>query len=328
MTSSPCSHSWIRRGGAAIALVFAVLVALVSALATAPLAAAQQGDDPALDQVIDADQQLGAGRTVISSGHVDLGPLFVGGEWRTMIHDDSAGASVWRDPDETVLQVGDAALAAVPDDPVYSFLGVDAGAQVHVVSQTQQPGVVWIGWNTQAPTVRERLDRGATLTLLGVQGPGEMFVYLQSGNFGAPEVLWSSADAAAQPIWVDVNTHTHANWVFTEPGSYLVRVEVSAELVDGEQVSDVVDLRLAVGDSTEPDAVFAERFTADSAPAGSEDGAADSGDGSSSPTLDGASSSAPAVLLAVAAAAIVLAAVVVVWVWSGRRARRQAERTR
>ena len=327
MTPSPRSRSWIRRVGAAIALLIVVLVALVASVAAAPSATAQD-DDPALDQVIDADQQLGTGRTVIGSGHVDLGPLFVDGEWRTMIHDDSTDASVWRDPDETVLQVGDAALTAVPDDPAYSFLGVEPGSSVHVVSQTQQPGVVWIGWNTQAPTVREQLDRGATLTLLGVQGPGEMFVYLQSGNFGAPEVLWSSTDAAGQPIWVDVNTHTHANWVFTAPGSYLVRVEVSADLVDGEQVSDVVDLRLAVGDSTDPESAFTERFTADSAPAGSVGTATGASESASSSAPDATTSSTPAVLLALAAAAVVLAAVVAVWVWSGRRARRQAERTR
>jgi surface-anchored protein len=174
-----------------------------------------------------------------------------------MARDDSAATPTWRNLDDTVLQIRDAALNPVPDDPNYAFLGVDPGTQVHVVPQTQNPAVVWVGWNTQDPEVMERVDRGATLSLLGVDGPGDLTMYLQSGNFGAPEILWDSTDDKAQPIWVDVNTHTHANWVFSEPGVYLVHVEVSADLIDGTEVSDSRSIRFAVGDAIRTDDAFA-----------------------------------------------------------------------
>ncbi|AGW40620.1 hypothetical protein O159_04130 [Leifsonia xyli subsp. cynodontis DSM 46306] len=169
--------------------------------------------------------------------------------------DDAARAnkdapSVWRYPDETVLRVVDAAKLTVPAGSAYSFVGAAPGAVVWVVPQTQNPDVVWTGWNTQDPTVVQRINRGATFSVDGVQGPGILTVYLQSGDFGAPQVLWDSRKSGPQDIFVDTNTHTHANWVFTKPGVYLVRMTASATLIDGSAVSDTQLLRFAVGSGT------------------------------------------------------------------------------
>jgi putative ABC transporter-associated repeat protein len=294
--------------------------------ATAVGATTAQGpapEDPALAQRIAQDQAVGTGTAVLDRGHVDLGPADVEGEWRLMIHDDAAEPPVWRHPEEVVLRIGDEALVEVPDDPAYSFLGAAAGESVHVVSQTQQPDVVWIGWNTQHPGVMERIDRGVTLTLLGVQGPGQLSVYLQSGNFGPPEVLWSSADDAPQPIWVDVNTHTHGNWVFTEPGSYLVRVAASAELVDGSTESSVADLRFAVGGSADPADALALTADADLSEAVPDAAPAETMSGQSAgPGEAGAS---PPLLLAVMAA-VVLGGAVTFAIVRSRRTRAEAAR--
>lgn len=239
-------------------LVVAIVLTGLGAVATP--SSAQQPDpsgpvtteDPALDQQIDASEPIADGTAVIDRGHVDIGPVVDGGEWSVMIHDDTSDRPVWRPPDDTVLRVGDAAKVVVPDDPTYDFLGAAPGAEVHVVGQTEQPGTVWVGWNTQHPEVMELVDRGITMSMTGVDGPGQMTMYLQSGNFGAPEVLWSSADHGPQPIWVDVNTHTHANWVFSEPGVYLVRLQIEADLLDGTTERTVADVRFAVGDATDP----------------------------------------------------------------------------
>ena len=51
--------------------------------------------------------------------------------------------------------------------------------------------------------------------------------------------------------------HTHANWVFTAPGEYLLKVTASAELSDGSTVSDTRYLKFAVGDSASADALYA-----------------------------------------------------------------------
>ncbi|SJM54310.1 choice-of-anchor M domain-containing protein [Gulosibacter sp. 10] len=243
---------------------------LAAALFGAP-AAAYADTDPDLDQQLD-DLGIVHGQHVLDAGHVDMGPKFdENGEWQLLIHDDAARAdanatSVWRYPEETVFHVGDEAILPAPDDPAFDFVGVDPGTDVWVVPQTQNEEVVWLGWNTQDPEVMQRLDRGVTLTLTGVQGPGSMTAYLQAGNFGGPELLWDSKNPEPQPIWVDTNTHTHANWVFTEPGVYLVQLEVAADLADGTTVSDTQLLRFAVGTATNPQNAFAATWEGEAPP--------------------------------------------------------------
>ncbi|MDO5079884.1 choice-of-anchor M domain-containing protein [Buchananella hordeovulneris] len=232
-----------------------LLATLALACLPGPAHAAPK-EDPDLQQTL-GNLAVATDERVLTTGHVDMGPKFVDGRWVLMIHDDVAragggGESVWRYPDATVLQIKDAAKLPVPDDPAYEFLAQPAGTEVWVMPQTQHPDVVWLGWNTQDPEVMSRIDRGVTLSLEAVQGPGDVLMYLQSGSFGAPEVLWDSRQQAAQPIWVDVNTHTHSNWVFTQPGVYLLQVKASADLVDGNHVEDTRLLRFAVGDATEP----------------------------------------------------------------------------
>jgi len=251
-TRTPSRRRTAARATAALLIAGAVL---------APAAAwADETTPPGdpLSHTIDADEPIVHGDHVITSGHVDMGPKFDGATWKFLIHDDAARANkdaqtVWRYPDETVLQVVDAAELTVPEGDTYSFVGADPGSTVWVVPQTQNPDVVWTGWNTQDPTVMQQIDRGATFSVDGVQGPGILTVYLQSGDFGAPQVLWDSRKDGSQPVFVDTNTHTHANWVFTEPGVYLVRMTASATLIDGTEASDTELLRFAVGSSTSTD---------------------------------------------------------------------------
>lgn len=221
----------------------------------------QPTSDPSLQQTIDEDRQIADEQAVLNTGHIDLGPKFDNGEWTWLINDDAArtdpnAVSMWRRPQNTVLQLTDAAILSAPDDPAYSFLGVSPGADLWVVPQTQDPDVVWLGWNTQDPQVMSQVDRGVTMALAGVQGPGALVVFLQSGSFEAPTVVWDSR-LPNEPAWVDVNTHTHATWAFTEPGIYLVNITVQATLLDGSTVSDTQPLRLAVGTSTSTAEAFA-----------------------------------------------------------------------
>lgn len=243
----------------ALILLAAATVTLALGAGQAPVAWAEA--DP-LDQTIDSAQGIAEGQATLAAGHIDIGPRIIDGEFTLLIHDDvakadPAGQSVWRHPDQTVIQATDAAVLPVPDDPAYAFLGVPPGEPVSVIPQTQNPDVVWVGWNTQDPDVMDTIDRGVTLSLAGVEGPGDLIVYLQSGTFGDPEVLWDSRVAEEQRVWVDVNTHTHANWVFTEPGIYLAQFRVDADLIDGSTASDTQSLRFAVGESADVEAAFA-----------------------------------------------------------------------
>ena len=251
---------------------------------TAESASAQPNDsnlsrgDRALTQTLSAEQPVASGRTEISAGHVDMGPRFNNGKFELMLHDDHGETPVWRSLDEVIYRGSDQAILEVPNDPRYSFVGAPAGSKVYVIPQTETKGVIWPGWNTQDPQLVSKLNRGVNLTLEQVSGPGTFSLYLENGNFSAPQVLWSSTKSEPQKLWVEKNTHTHANWVFTAPGEYLLKVTASAELSDGSTVSDTRYLKFAVGDSASADALFAMEAQA----RGSGSGSSASSDASSS----------------------------------------------
>lgn len=231
--------------------------------ATAESASTQPGDsnlsrgERALTQTLSAEQPVASGRTEISAGHVDMGPRFNNGKFELMLHDDHGETPVWRSLDEVIYRGSDKAILEVPNDPRYSFVGAPAGSKVYVIPQTETKGVIWPGWNTQDPQLVSKLNRGVNLTLEQVSGPGTFSLYLENGNFSAPQVLWSSTKSEPQKLWVEKNTHTHANWVFTAPGEYLLKVTASAELSDGSTVSDTRYLKFAVGDSASADTLYA-----------------------------------------------------------------------
>lgn len=215
--------------------------------ATSPGTSATPSADPALEQNVAANEPISQTPAVIEAGHVDLGPRLIGGKLTVSLRDDSAASPVWRDPNKTVLRVRDGALIQVPQGEDYKFLA--DSKRVYVLPQTQKTQLVWLGWNTQDPAVTKLIQGGVNMRIEQVKGPGRSWLILQEGTFGKPKVLADSA-ASAQDIWVDTNTHVHANWIFSKPGIYLVKVSFKATGVDGKTYQATTTLRFAVGDAT------------------------------------------------------------------------------
>ena len=215
--------------------------------ATSPGRAATPSADPALEQNVAANEPISQTPAVIEAGHVDLGPRLIGGKLTVSLRDDSAASPVWRDLNKTVLRVRDGALIQVPQGEDYKFLA--DSKRVYVLPQTQKTQLVWLGWNTQDSAVTKLIQGGVNMRIEQVKGPGRSWLILQEGTFGKPKVLADSA-ASAQDIWVDTNTHVHANWIFSKPGIYLVKVSFKATGVDGKTYQATTTLRFAVGDAT------------------------------------------------------------------------------
>lgn len=300
------------RGG--IAATFTLILAL-----GAPAMAAESTPGP-LDQSVSADEQSGKDKVVIKAGHVDLGPRFIDGAWRLQLRDDTKAPPVWRSLGDVVLQLPGTAILPAPDDEQFSFLDAKAGQDVYVVPQTENTDVVWVGWNSQDPEVVRRLAGGLTLRLHGVDGPGQFVLFLQNGNFDPAQLLWTSAKSEPQDIWAESNTHVHGNWVFTAPGTYLLDVEIRAELKDGTTVTDRTLLRFAVGDETDPQQAFA---AAEESTAPTTAPASVRSDQAASPA--GTESGISGAVLIGGVAALVVVAAVVYGALRSRRARRLAE---
>ena len=274
----------------------ALLVSAFLVIAGAPSSFADPSPDPDLAQSVAAHEEWSNEASEISVGHVDLGPRLIDGQWRAGLRHDAETGAVWRDPNQTVLRVGDAAIMTAPDSADYPFLADVAGKPVYVVPQTQNPGVVWLGWNTQDPAVTATIDRGLTMRVGPVSGPGRAWLFLQSGTFGKPLLL---ADSGAAPgdVWIDSGTHVHANWAFSAPGTYTATVTFLGTTTAGEAVSASTTLRFAVGDaaSASEALAMAAPAAADSASAGasaSSSGAAPAASGAADPASSASASGA------------------------------------
>ena len=269
--------------------VFALLMSAFLVIVGAPSSFADPSPDPDLAQSVAAHEEWSNEASEISVGHVDLGPRLIDGQWRAGLRHDAESGAVWRDPNQTVLRVNDAAIMTAPDSADYPFLADVAGKPVYVVPQTQNPGVVWLGWNTQDPAVTATIDRGLTMRVGPVSGPGRAWLFLQSGTFGKPLLL---ADSGAAPgdVWIDSGTHVHANWAFSAPGTYTATVTFLGTTTAGEAVSASTTLRFAVGDAASASEALAMAAPA-AAPA---DGASASSSASSSGAAAAASGAAPA----------------------------------
>ena len=265
----------------------ALLVSAFLVIAGAPSSFADPSPDPDLAQSVAAHEEWSNEASEIAVGHVDLGPRLIDGQWRAGLRHDAESGAVWRDPNQTVLRVNDAAIMTAPDSADYPFLADVAGKPVYVVPQTQNPGVVWLGWNTQDPAVTATIDRGLTMRVGPVSGPGRAWLFLQSGTFGKPLLL---ADSGAAPgdVWIDSGTHVHANWAFSAPGTYTATVTFLGTTTAGEAVSASTTLRFAVGD-----AASASEALAMAAPAAA-DAASAGASASSSGAAPAASGAAPA----------------------------------
>lgn len=202
----------------------------------------------------DSGDSIGGAQTdtsceVIDSGHIDIGPRFVDGEWTAQLRDDRESESVWRELGDTVLHVPDAALAPIPEGD-FGFLG-QAGDEVYMLPQTQIADVVWPGWNTQDSKVIDGVPGAIDWNLTEVDGPGQFALFL-TGTFGGADILFDTAEGLPQTVSIPHNTHAHGNWTFSEPGVYLLTVEFAGTTGDGEEVADTGVIQVAVGDQTDP----------------------------------------------------------------------------
>jgi len=114
------------------------------------------------------------------------------------------------------------------------------------IGQTQQPGIPWLGWNTQHPSVLSGISGPVTLTLSSVDGPGDLAVYM-SGVFGGIGERVFDTVGGPRSTSVPLNTHAHGNWTFTAPGVYAVTITESATTTAGQKVSASATLRFFVG---------------------------------------------------------------------------------
>ncbi|WP_075726242.1 choice-of-anchor M domain-containing protein [Corynebacterium aquilae] len=225
-------------------------IGAASALTLSSPVVVQAQTDPALVQTVDANEQIAAAGNPVAvvAGHFDFGPVVSEGKSQILIRDDSVHPPVWRHPNDTVFVLGDEAKQTLPGGGDYGFVAAPAGAEVWAIPQNQIADVPWLGWNTQAPSFLETNPQGLTLTVDHHTGPGAFSLFVQSGGFAAPQALVDATKPLPQNMWIEPNTHVHANWVFTEPGSHVLDITATPNNADGSSGEPIhATLRFAVG---------------------------------------------------------------------------------
>ncbi|MEU0077552.1 choice-of-anchor M domain-containing protein [Micromonospora tulbaghiae] len=189
-----------------------------------------------------------AEKVVLSKGHTDaIDVRYEGGALSLEVHDDTVSPSVTRDPADVTFQVLPEAAMAVPADPRFAFLG-PVGSQVWLLPLTQDPDLLWPGWNTT--TLNSGVFEGnkVRLSLVDVRGPGDVTLFTQDA-FGGPIMKFRSDDGLPDAIDVPVHTHAHSNWAFSAQGDYTLTFQADATLTGGTTVSTGrVDYSFVVGE--------------------------------------------------------------------------------
>lgn len=187
-------------------------------------------------------------------GHIDVFNVTADGGSLTLdLQEDVTGSHVRRAPEDVDLVVGEAAYtdetANVPE----------IGESGYLLPQTQRADLLWPGWDTQE--VREGGFGRVDIEFREVSGPGDVYLF-QTGSFGSFEPVLDSDQpqlTSGSRIVQEDPSHVHANWLFTQPGVYTMRVVATA---DGAESNEAVYTWL-VGDSRDADRLNADTSHAD-----------------------------------------------------------------
>ncbi|MFS0335188.1 choice-of-anchor M domain-containing protein [Corynebacterium striatum] len=191
----------------------------------------------------------------LDRGHVDIMSVREGDAFETKLKDETnIGASglTYRKLDDVVFAVHNNAMISRPEnygDPSFDFMG-PVGEKTFLLPQTQKRDVIWPGYNTEKLNYKDYKDGVVQLNIKPVSMPeGASFGMWLTGNLGGPgEIL---VDSTKDDFTIDTTfpTHTHTNWAFSKPGTYVFEVTYTAETTDGKKLaSQPQHLTMAMGD--------------------------------------------------------------------------------
>ncbi|MDR5700865.1 choice-of-anchor M domain-containing protein [Agromyces aerolatus] len=188
---------------------------------TPPPAEPPVDPNPAPVPPVQAAPQECAPSLVLDRGHIDL--FFVSaadGKAVLQLVEDVTGLRVVHEAETVLLRVAEHAYRTdiPPGTP-----GAPAG---YVLPLTQAPDLIWPGWDTNRTAAGGHSD--VTIHVTAVDGPGRVHLYSQ-GSFGdIRPLLQGGATSLPGSIREPAPAHTHAQWVFSEPGIYQLTAHATA----------------------------------------------------------------------------------------------------
>ena len=203
----------------------------------APLPEAREAREASVASSISAHTQaapranFGERRLVLDHGHIDLFYMTLDNSGLPVLKvmEDVTGAGVQHEAEDIRLVVPSSALKhSLPQDIV-------AGGSGYFLPQTQDPTLPWPGWDvlSLAPAGFERVEFDVSYTH---PDGGRISLWTEDFLSGRSSRLRSGGfelDPHGSTIAQDYLSHTHANWVFSQAGSYELSVQARAYRNDG-----------------------------------------------------------------------------------------------
>ncbi|AMN69089.1 choice-of-anchor M domain-containing protein [Corynebacterium pseudotuberculosis] len=182
------------------------------------------------------------GRRELVDGHLDFGPAFVDGKLGFYVGDDvkrehdavSDDGHNLAHPDKVVLVVGEnrrftigeKGNRGIPENDDTAFLG-KKGDHVYYLPNTQDHNAVWPGFDTNK--VRNKFPKGMSIEIEPESMPDGAKWW--AGHLPSlSNDLIKLADSSGKSV-IDKGEpfHEHADWFFTKPGTYKIKMRAVAQ---------------------------------------------------------------------------------------------------
>lgn len=193
------------------------------------------------------------GKKLLDRGHVDILAKHNADGFDISLKDDTRlidKKSVERALNEVALVVGDntkETRRAAHQGAEFDFLGKQDDGFYHL-PQTQRPGVIWPGYNTEAIDFN-KIDGDVSLNLQPRDVPeGATWGTFIDGRLGEAPTVLSDSTKNDHSIESSFASHTHIHWGFSKPGVYIFDANYSAKAKDGREMkSESQEFVITVG---------------------------------------------------------------------------------
>ncbi|SDS15249.1 choice-of-anchor M domain-containing protein [Corynebacterium timonense] len=282
--------------------------ALLPALTTSPPPTTSPLPRPTPEPAPGDDPEVCTPRPVIERGHVDIAATGGKTDLGIVLKDDTNTTPGVKERrlDSVVLGVHNNARKERTDafkDPFFDI--VDPKGPFYLLPATQNPDIIWPGYNTQSIDYTG-IDGTVDLHINIADGPKNGHVAMFHDELGSfTPVLNTATDDTT--INITYATHVHTNWIFTQPGTYTLNIWYTARTKTGKDLtSEVQQATFAIGNDAVATAKDPRNCTTPTPPPNPGD---DHGTGPSTPGQSGDQSSGSS-LGAGATAGIAAAAVI------------------
>ncbi|GAB3617108.1 hypothetical protein GCM10027416_16650 [Okibacterium endophyticum] len=172
----------------------------------------------------------------LDTGHIDAFNLVLNEDdtARLVLKEDVTGSRVLHTPES--VELGVKSQAVVKNLPS-GGLPSGAPSEMYFLPLTQDPELIWPGWDSQSVGSVYGSDANVDVDVTTVEGPGEVYLWT-NGTWGAPApLLKDGAWKLPGTIQQSFLAHVHANWGFTEPGTYTLTAQATVTSEDGSKTS-------------------------------------------------------------------------------------------